>query len=72
LAESFDGISKPLLELFSLEKEETALLPGGLFVLLPAIPHIFHAQAHCDFRFVRDSTELFASLHVSSVERFVG
>jgi hypothetical protein len=32
LAESFDGIFKPLLELFSLEKEEVALLPGGLFV----------------------------------------
>jgi hypothetical protein len=33
LAESFDGIFKTLLELFSLEKEEVALLPGGLFVL---------------------------------------
>jgi hypothetical protein len=32
LAESFDGIFKPLLELFSLEKEKVALLPGGLFV----------------------------------------
>ncbi|HZW80594.1 MAG TPA: hypothetical protein VFF50_08990, partial [Candidatus Deferrimicrobiaceae bacterium] len=27
-----DGIFKPLLELFSLEKEEVALLPGGLFI----------------------------------------
>jgi hypothetical protein len=46
LAESFDGISKPLLELFSLEKEEAALLPGGLFVLFPPIRHVSHANCN--------------------------